>query len=122
MAKLFQGLSALNDAAEIVGAARRSAKLVVGRQDELVQVPRKYKSIIQDLIAEQRAPEFWEMLTRLQPDLAAHLADAEIQRTRRGALRPFKSTWARWIGMNPRGSASLATISGFSGMGYGTSS
>jgi len=88
--KLFQGLTALNDVAEIVGVGNRSAKLLVGRPEELVQVPQKYKSIIEDLIKEHRAPEFWDTLTKLHPDLAAHLADAEIQRNRRRALETFQ--------------------------------
>jgi hypothetical protein len=87
--KLFQGLTALYEVAELVGPTRKSARLLVGRQDELVQVPQQYKSVIEELIKEQKAPEFWETLRTVQPDLAAHLADAEIQRNRRMALESF---------------------------------
>ncbi|MGC2695657.1 MAG: Shedu immune nuclease family protein [Candidatus Angelobacter sp.] len=88
--KLYQGLTVLYEASEIVGGARRSAKLVVGKAEELVHVPQEYKSIIESLIKEQKGPEFWNLLVELQPDLAAHLADAEIQRNRRSALEVFK--------------------------------
>lgn len=87
--KLFQGLTALYEVAEIVGAGKKSTKLVVGRPEEMLHVPQQYKSVIEDLIAEKRAPEFWEALTKLEPDLALHLADVEIQRSRREALEVF---------------------------------
>ena len=51
--KLYQGLTVLYEASEIVGGARRSAKLVVGKAEELVHVPQEYKSIIEGLIAEK---------------------------------------------------------------------
>src|SRR6185437_8419376 len=88
---LFQGLAVLNEVAERVDETKRPGKFVVGRPEEMVQVPQQYKSIIEDLIAEKRAPEFWDMLTKLQPDLAAHLADAEVQRNRRTALKIFEN-------------------------------
>jgi hypothetical protein len=88
--KLYQGLTALYEASEIVGGTRRSAKLVVGKAEELIHVPQEYKSIIESLIAEKKGPEFWNLLVELQPDLAAHLADAEIQRNRRRALETFR--------------------------------
>jgi hypothetical protein len=87
--KLYEGLTALYEAAEIVGGINKSTKLVVGKVGELVQVPERYKSVIESLIAEQRAPEFWDLLVQLQPNLAEHLADAEIQRNRRRALEIF---------------------------------
>ncbi len=88
--KLYQGLTALYEVAEIVGGTKRSARLVVGKAEELVRVPHEFKAIIESLVAEQKAPEFWNLLVELQPDLAAHLADAEIQRNRRRALGVFK--------------------------------
>lgn len=89
--KLHQGLTALMDAAEIVGLTGRRTKLVVGREEELLRVPdREHKVIIEKLIEAQKGSDFWQLLVQLEPDLASQLADGEIQRSRRRALEVFQ--------------------------------
>ncbi len=89
--KLYQGLTALHEVAEIVGLEQRGTKLMVGKADELVHIQEKdLKAVIEKLISERRGPEFWKLLVDLEPDLASQLADAQIQRNRRYGLQIFK--------------------------------
>jgi hypothetical protein len=89
--KLYQGLTALQDAAEIVGLERKGTRLIVGKADEMVHVQQKdLKAVIEKLVAEHRGPEFWKLLVDLEPDLASQLADAQIQRNRRRSLQVFE--------------------------------
>jgi hypothetical protein len=89
--KLYQGLTALHEVAEIVGLEQKGTKLIVGKAEELVHVQEKdLKAVIEKLVAEQRGPEFWKLLVDLEPDLASQLADAQIQRDRRRGLQIFE--------------------------------
>jgi hypothetical protein len=68
-----------------------SGELIVGRKEEIDRVgERNHRDVIQQLIAQKRRNDFWTLLTSLEPDFAAQLADASIQKKRKTALSTFE--------------------------------
>ena len=95
MVKLLAGLQVLADAAEDEGITLHSTELVVGRKTEIVRVvEQNHKRVIEQLIDQKRGNDFWDTLTSLDPDFAAQLADASIQKRRKTALAVFETELA----------------------------
>ncbi|MGA8868489.1 MAG: Shedu anti-phage system protein SduA domain-containing protein [Candidatus Sulfotelmatobacter sp.] len=93
--RLISGLKVLADAAEDRGITLRSAELIVGKKNEIVRVVEQdHKAVIEHLIAAKRGKDFWTSLVSLEPDVAAQLADASIQRKRKETLATFHSSLA----------------------------
>ncbi len=90
--KLFSGLTALMQIAEQYDAMKAPQELVVARKNEVVKVDSQaHLDIIQSLISENQSEKFWESMRSMQPDLATHLAGAELLRRRKDALNVFQN-------------------------------
>lgn len=88
--RLIAGLEVLADAAKVRGIDLGGTRLVVGRREEVVQVDREQKVVIEDLIRSNQSAGFWDSLSSLRPDLASQLAEAEIIKRRRLTLDTFE--------------------------------
>ena len=88
--QLIAGLQVLSDAAKLEGIDIRGANLVVGRKEDVVNVGRERKALIEDLINSHHSSEFWDSLSSLRPDLASQLAEAELLKRRRLAVAEFE--------------------------------
>lgn len=84
------GLQVLAEAAKLEGIDLHGANLVVGRKDEVVNVGRERKALIEDLIGSNHSNEFWDCLSSLRPDLATQLAEAELLKRRKLAVAEFE--------------------------------
>lgn len=101
--RLYAGLQVLAEAAEQQGTSIRPSRVVVGKEDEIVRVvEHEHKAVIDQLISQNRSREFWSALTSLQPDIAAQIADAEVQRKRKLALRVFEQELQRSAWTEPQ--------------------
>lgn len=91
--RFMRGLRVLESAAQLKGVhLRSSVELVVGKKNEVVQIPdAQRREVINELISHNHGKEFWAALSALQPDIAAQLADAEMQRKRKGSLELFET-------------------------------
>ncbi|HWA95073.1 MAG TPA: Shedu immune nuclease family protein [Terracidiphilus sp.] len=92
------GLQVLADAAKLEGIDLRGANLVVGKREDVVNVGRERKALIEDLISSNHGNEFWDSLSSLRPDLASQLAEAELLKQRKLAVAKFERelTAQRW--------------------------
>lgn len=96
--KLLVGLHVLKAAAQEEGIDLSGADLVIGKRAEMLRVDEDMKPLLEQVIATNQVVEFWEMLSRSRPQLAAQLADAELLRQRRSAIITFETNLrdAQW--------------------------
>jgi hypothetical protein len=85
------GLQVLADAAKLEGIDLHGASLVVGKKEDVVNVGRERKALIEDLISSNHSSEFWDSLSSLRPDLASQLAEAELLKRRKLAVDEFET-------------------------------
>ena len=82
--RLYRGLQILVEAAETQGTSMRPAKVIVGKENEVVRIVKQQPNeVVKQLISQNRGADFWTVLGTLQPDVARQLADAELQRRRK---------------------------------------
>ncbi len=90
--RLFSGLQVLMQVAAEYGIVPGSQELFVGHKDEFTSAAaHEYRAVIQELVNGNHGADFWETLRSIQPDIATHLAEAEIQRRRKAALGVFQN-------------------------------
>lgn len=88
---LYDGLTQLYQLSE-KGVSPGEKKYIVGLADEVIQVPRERKAVIQQLLSNNYGEEIWTELIANNPSLATRLSFARIQNQRSVALKEFETS------------------------------
>lgn len=88
--KIYDELSKLYGLVEQEGVQFGEKEFSIARADEIIQVSKDRKTLIERLLAENYGQEVWEELVSTNPDLATKLSLARIQTNRSKALEIFK--------------------------------
>lgn len=88
---LYDGLTKLY-ALSRKGVKRGETEYVVGKSNEVINVPRKRKEYIEKLLSENYGEEIWEELIDKNPDLATKLSHSRIYNNRLYSLKEFEES------------------------------
>jgi hypothetical protein len=87
--KFYDGLTKLYALSQ-QGVQYGEIEYVVGKSDEVVNVPRKRKEYIEKLLEEDYGEEIWKELIDKNPDLATKLSHSRIYNNRLAVLSEFE--------------------------------
>lgn len=88
--KVYDELTKLYALVDKEGVKYGVQEFSIAKADEIVQVSKDRKTVIERLLAENYGQEVWEELVSSNPDLATKLSIARIQTNRNEALEIFK--------------------------------
>jgi hypothetical protein len=88
--KVYEELTKLYALVDKEGVTYGISDFTIASADEIIRVSKDRKTIIERLLAENHADEFWHELIGSNPDLATRLSIARIQTNRVRALETFK--------------------------------
>jgi Domain of unknown function (DUF4263) len=88
--KIYDELTKLYALMNKEGVKYGTMDFTVGRADEIIQVSKDRKTLIDRLLAENYADEVWQELVSSNPDLATRLSLARVQANRAIALNIFQ--------------------------------
>lgn len=88
---LYDGLTKLY-ALSKKGVQRGETEYVVGKTDEVINIPRRRKEYIEKLLNENYGEEIWEELIDKNPDLATKLSHSRIYHNRLKSLTEFETS------------------------------
>lgn len=89
--RLYDGLTELY-ALSKKGVKRGEIQYIVGTSDEVIDIPKKRKEYIEELLDKDYGQEIWNELIDNKPDLATKLSNSRIQNNRLVALKEFENS------------------------------